>query len=259
MVDDNDSTPCHAPLERLRQRKDELKGLRNESQRSQKKFIHAGLTICLLLLMLPYLLVLTLLPAPLPEYLLNYVIIGIVMTVVTVSLVLGAVTKWIIGGLPLAQDIQEIEFEIELQEINATPVEQRAEKLLRINEFNLKRYYDFNISQNSKTYSLGLWCIVFGVALIAATLFLIWGGALSTDTKAIIAIVGSIGSFLTTYVATIYLKIHAEASAHLESFHTRLVETHRLLLGNVFASRIGDDQQRWKTLSDLAINISKSN
>jgi len=62
---------------------------------------------------------------------------------------------------------------------------------------------------------------------------------------------------MTNYIAAIYLKMHASATNILASFHSRLVETHQLLFGNLLASRIEDDKIRWQTLSQLALNVSK--
>ena len=98
----------------------------------------------------------------------------------------------------IEQDLQTIEFEIDLLQFEVNPRETRAEKILRINNLQLQRYYNLN------------------------------------------------------------LKMHASASSHLGSFHSRLVETHQLLLGNLLASRIEDDTKRWETLSQLALNIVMS-
>jgi hypothetical protein len=158
----------------------------------------------------------------------------------------------------LDQDLQALEFEIDLLQFNVNPRETRAEKVLRINSLQLQRYYDLNLNQNVWVFSLGIFCIFLGLGVIGATLYLILNVAEGLDTKIITGVVGSIGSFLSSYVAAIYLKMHAAATSHLGSFHSRLVDTQELLLGNLLASRIEDDSKRWETLSKIALNMSKS-
>ena len=158
----------------------------------------------------------------------------------------------------IEQDLQTIEFEIDLLQFEVNPRETRAEKILRINNLQLQRYYNLNLNQNIWVFGLGVFCILLGLGVIGLTLYLVLNVASSLDAKIITGIVGTIGSLLSSYIATIYLKMHASASSHLGSFHSRLVETHQLLLGNLLASRIEDDTKRWETLSQLALNIVMS-
>ncbi len=51
--------------------------------------------------------------------------------------------------------------------------------------------------------------------------------------------------------------MHASASTYLASFHTRLVETSQILLGNLLASRIENENKRRETLSQLSIELVK--
>ena len=95
------------------------------------------------------------------------------------------------------------------------------------------------------------------MCIIGLTLYLVLYQATNLDSKIITGVVGSIGSLLTSYIAAIYLKMHASTTSHLGDFHSRLVETQQLLLGNLLASRIDDDTKRWETLSQIALNMSK--
>ena len=152
-------------------------------------------------------------------------------------------------------DIQELDFQIDLQEFDVSPSERRAEKLLGISDFQLRRYYDLNLSQNSWVFGLGIFCILLGVAIIGVTVFLLVRVDLPYETKVITAVVGSIGAILTNFVAAIYLKMNSAATENLAAFHSRLVETHRLLLGNLLASRIENDEKKWDTLSQLSLHL----
>lgn len=158
----------------------------------------------------------------------------------------------------LDQDLQALEFEIDLLQFDVNPRETRAEKVLRINNLQLQRYYDLNLSQNIWVFGLGIFCIILGVCIIGLTLYLVLYQATNLDSKIITGVVGSIGSLLTSYIAAIYLKMHASTTSHLGDFHSRLVETQQLLLGNLLASRIDDDTKRWETLSQIALNMSKA-
>ena len=89
------------------------------------------------------------------------------------------------------------------------------------------------------------------------TLYLLLCVAVSLDTKIITGVVGSVGSIMTNYIAAIYLKMHSTATGNLGAFHSRLVETHQLLFGNLLASRIEDDKVRWQTLSQLALKLAE--
>jgi hypothetical protein len=155
----------------------------------------------------------------------------------------------------IENDIQELDFRIDLQEFDASQSERRAEKILRLSDFQLRRYYDLNLSQNSWIFRLGIFCILLGVAVIGTTLFLVVRMDAPYETKVITAVLGSIGAILTNFVAAIYLQMNTAATKNLAAFHSRLVETHRLLLGNLLASRIEDNEKRWDTLSQLSLHL----
>jgi hypothetical protein len=123
----------------------------------------------------------------------------------------------------------------------------------------LRRYYDLNLRQNSWVFGLGIFCILLGAFIIGATLFLVIGVATNIETKIITAALGAVGSILSNFVAAIYLKMNASATQNLTSFHSRLVETQKLLLGNLLASRIEDDTKRWDTLSQLSLHLIDKN
>ncbi len=157
----------------------------------------------------------------------------------------------------LEDDLKNIDLEIDLKQYEATEREIRAEKLLVMNNFQLRRYYDLNLSQNIWVFGLGIFCIMMGLCVIAVTLYLVLRVATSLDVQIVTGVVGSVGSFMTNYIAAIYLKMHASATSNLSTFHSRLVDTHQSIFGNLLASRIDDDNIRWQTLSQLALNVSK--
>ncbi len=156
----------------------------------------------------------------------------------------------------LEQEIREAEFEIDLQQFERTLIETKAEKTLRLNDAQLQRYYSLNLSQNTWVFVIGIGCMLAGLILVAATIYLVINHAENLDSKIITATLGGIGTLLTSYVAAIFLKMHASATQHLGGFHSRLVDTHQILLASVVASRIGDEALREKTLSELSLKVA---
>jgi hypothetical protein len=155
----------------------------------------------------------------------------------------------------LDTEVQELDFQIDLQQFEANKREARAEKLLWINDLQLRRYYDLNINQNSWVFALGISCIGLGIAVVGTTLFLVLRVAQTPQTQIITAALGAIGAVLSNFVAVIYLKMNTGATENLKVFHSKLVETHQFLLGNLLASRIEQDEKRWETLSQLSLRL----
>jgi|SRR6266852_8815743 len=77
--------------------------------------------------------------------------------------------------------------------------------------------------------------------------------------KIIVACIGGVGAILTNFIAAIYLRMHSTASESLNVFHSKLVESQELLLSNLLASGIEDDQKRWDTLAEISKNIVRRN
>ena len=115
-----------------------------------------------------------------------------------------------------------------------------------MNEFQLRRYYDLNLTQNSWIFILGVFCIVLGTIVIGVTLYLIRIVDSIVSNSSNYCCPGAVGAVLSNFVAVIYLRMNAAASEGLAAFHGRLVETQKLLLGNMLVSRIDDDGKRWK-------------
>ena len=156
----------------------------------------------------------------------------------------------------IEQELREIEFEIDLQQFERTQIETKAEKTLRLNDAQLQRYYSLNLSQNTWVFVVGIGCMLLGITLVGATLYLVINYAENLDSKIITAVLGGVGTILTSYVAAIFLKMHASATQHLGGFHSRLVDTHQILLASVVASRISDEILREKTLSELSLRVA---
>lgn len=164
----------------------------------------------------------------------------------------------------LETDLEEIDYKIDLQRFQVSLSESRAEKVLRLNDFQLRRYYDSTLRHNSLAFWLGVICIALGVGISAWALWFVAGpsaaerGPDGLGEKIVTAVLGAVAALLTNYVAVIYLKIHAAAAGNMVTLHARLVDTHRALLGNLVASRITDEKLRWNTFAEIARSVSQS-
>jgi hypothetical protein len=156
----------------------------------------------------------------------------------------------------LIEQIQDLDFEIDLERYKSANRETRAEKLLRINSTQLRRYYDLNLQQNQWMFGIGIGCILLGVVMISSTVGLIVSHTMPSEEKIIAAVLGGVGSFLTNFVGAMYLKMNSTAAQSLTVFHTQLVKTHELLMSNLLISSIDNDEKRWATLSDLSLRIA---
>jgi Ca2+/Na+ antiporter len=157
------------------------------------------------------------------------------------------------------EDTQNVDFELDLQQYEVSIAERRAEKILRIHQAQLRRYYDLNLSQNVWLFAVGVLCILLGTAVIAVTFYWVTNMTAGVQEKIIVASLGGVGAVLTNFIAVIYLKMHSTASESLNVFHTKLVESQELLLSNLLASRIDDNQKRWDTLSAISRSIVQRN
>lgn len=225
---------------------------RLESSYRQKRVIYA---LCLLFgAIILAGCVLTLINSPFQPLTLFYVALPIY----------GLLTLWTIivsraRTQGIKEELQEIKFEEELLRSEATPEESRAEELLRMHQYQLRRYYDLNLSQNFWVFAVGIFCIFLGVVVISFTIYLI---QLSPNTdwkeKVILGLVGAIGSLMTNYVAVIYLKMHSAITGSMTSFHSTLASTHKLFLANLLVSRIDDSDVRWKSLAKLSLAVAEA-
>jgi hypothetical protein len=156
------------------------------------------------------------------------------------------------------KEFAAVESAIDLSTYGLKDKEVKAEQMLRTNDLQLRQYYELNLNQNRWVFLLGVGCIGTGVLIIAATMYTLLQlkGLENKTPQIVIASLGAVGSILTNFVAVIYLKMNAGTSENLASFHSRLVETHQLMLGSLLTSRIDDDTKRWDTLAALALKMA---
>jgi uncharacterized membrane protein len=153
-------------------------------------------------------------------------------------------------------DLEQLEFESELMAYEASAAERRAEKLLSINEQQLRRYYNLNLSQGLWVLMTGIGCVAVGIAVVGWTFYAVAQAREQTEAQIVIGAVGAVGAILINYVAAVYLRIHASAAESFTAFHARLASTHELFLANLLISRVSE-AHRDDVLCTLAVEIVK--
>ena len=156
----------------------------------------------------------------------------------------------------LRGDIEQLEFESELVAYEASTAERRAQKLLRINEKHLQRYYDLNLRQGLWVLVTGIGCVVAGITVVGWTFYAVNQASGQTEAQIVIGAVGAVGAILINYVAAIYLRMHASAAESLTAFHARLTSIHELFLANLLMASVSETR-RDDALSTLAVAITK--
>lgn len=154
--------------------------------------------------------------------------------------------------------IEDLDFQIHLKQMSgSSDIEKRSEEQLRYNNLQLSRYYEQNLRHNNSAFWLGVFCIFIGTCVIAATFYFVLYVGKSLDAQIVTGVIGGIGAIMTNFIAAIYLMMHGSTTKNLAGFHSRLVDTHKILLANLVASRIENSETREETLKQLAINLSR--
>lgn len=159
----------------------------------------------------------------------------------------------------LRDQMRELSFQIDLAKDEVDQIEGRAEKILNMSSYQIKQYHDFNLRHNRRVFILGSACIGAGIFVVLLALAIVMMWAENVEEKVLVSVLGAIGSILSNFVGAIYLVMHRSAADVLREFHNKLVESHRMLLGNLLASRITEKTKREDVLAKLALElISKS-
>lgn len=151
--------------------------------------------------------------------------------------------------------LQEIDLSIDIEKFKIGTEISYAEKTLRLHNNQLKKYYDLNLRQNSWIFILGICCILLGFGVIIATFYFITEYTKDDTSKIITGVLGGISAIMINYIAALYLKINATVSDNLKEFHSRLVDTHKILMGNVIAAKIENRELKDSTYSSISKEI----
>ncbi|QRM55262.1 hypothetical protein [Sinorhizobium sp. BG8] len=158
-------------------------------------------------------------------------------------------------------DAKDLEDEIDLRQMGAASLEQKAHKLLRIQQNQLSRYLELILQQSRGIFFVGIGAMVAGVAVVVLT---IWqtrtmGPEADVWQKAIVAVVGSIGAIMTNFVAAIYLKMFSNIGSAVQKSISSLSQSTNLNFANVLIANITTEEARNETLKAIAEAISKPN
>ena len=160
----------------------------------------------------------------------------------------------------LASQIQEFENKRELDSLAGAETEKRAQKLLQVNSFELKRYYDQTLRQGGFIFWVGVLCIVLGFAVVGVAFYLLGRIPDSKESEQLLTVVlGAIGGVLANFIGLVYLRMFSETVKSVSGFHERLVETHRLYFANFLSAKVIQDQSlQNKTLAGMAVALAES-
>lgn len=141
--------------------------------------------------------------------------------------------------------------EREFAEIDPEKRALRAEKMFRMNQKELMRYYDMNLAQTKFLSGLGIMMIIFGILIVASSLHMY----MSLGADKILLFVGSLSGIVVDFIGAIFIKMYTKNIEAAVKFHAKFAESNNLLLANSIANKIEDDKIRENTLSEISKNI----
>lgn len=141
--------------------------------------------------------------------------------------------------------------EKEFSEIDPEKRALRAEKMFRMNQKELMRYYDMNLAQTKFLSGLGIMLIISGILIVAASLYMY----MSLVSDRVLLFVGSLSGIVVDFIGTIFIKMYTKNIEAAVKFHAKFAESNNLLLANSIANKIDDDKIREDTLSEISKSI----
>ena len=141
--------------------------------------------------------------------------------------------------------------EKEFSEIDPEKRALRAEKMFRMNQKELMRYYDMNLAQTKFLSGLGIMMIIFGILIVAISLYMY----ISLEADKVLLFVGSLSGMIVDFIGAIFIKMYTKNIEAAVKFHAKFAESNNLLLANSIAHKIDDDKLREETLSEISKNI----
>jgi hypothetical protein len=145
-------------------------------------------------------------------------------------------------------EIDGFKEELELEQIPNQNIIVRADKQFKINQKELQRYYDLNVSQTKFLSKLGIFLIIFGLFIISTSVFLYL--QISNDLWLLVS--GTISGLLIDFIGAIFIGMYIKNLEASIEFHSKLANSNKLLLANSIATKISNEQLRETTLSEIA-------
>jgi hypothetical protein len=152
-------------------------------------------------------------------------------------------------------ELRRLESQLEFEDPSVEPVERRAQRLFRLHQAELDKYYAQARQQSFLAFGVGFLCILlgFGVVIIAAAA--LFTTTAPAEAKIVVAALGAVGAIMANFIAVIALRMFSDSITSLGQLHQRLVTTHHLHFGNFLASKIANADLREKTVAAMATNI----
>lgn len=141
--------------------------------------------------------------------------------------------------------------EKEFSEIDPEKRALRAEKMFRMNQKELMRYYDMNLAQTKFLSGLGIMMIIFGILIVGVTLYMYT----SFEMDKTLLIIGSLSGIVVDFIGAIFILMYTKNIEAAIKFHAKFAESNNLLLANSIANKIEDSKLRENTLSEISVNI----
>lgn len=145
--------------------------------------------------------------------------------------------------------------EKEFSEIDLGKRALRAEKMFRMNQKQLMRYYDMNLAQTKFLSTLGIGLIVVGMFVVLISLYMY----ISKGADMPLLFVGSVSGIIMDFIGAVFIKMYTQNIKAAVKFHAKFAESNNLLLANSIANKIEDTEKREDTLSEISKNIILAN
>lgn len=179
----------------------------------------------------------------------------LLLTILCCMVVISCFFDW--KAAKKIEKIEEVarEEEKEFSEIDPSKRALRAEKMFKMNQKELMRYYDMNLAQTKFLSGLGIMMIIFGILIVVASLIVY----LYTDSDKTLLIVGNVSGIIVDFVGAVFIKMYTQNVEAAVRFHAKFAESNNLLLANSIANKIENEELREQTLSEIAKDIIMSN
>ena len=145
--------------------------------------------------------------------------------------------------------------ELEFAEIDFNKRALRAEKMFKMNQKELMRYYDMNLAQTKFLSVLGIVMIILGIFIVVAS-FVIY---VYTNADRMLLLVGNLSGILIDFVGAVFIRMYTQNVEAAVRFHAKFAESNNLLLAHSIANKIEDGKLREETLSEIAKEIIVTN
>lgn len=147
------------------------------------------------------------------------------------------------------QEIRRIEVELELGQLDINSNEKRAEKLFKLHQLEVEKYYSRTLYHTSYIFWIGCTCLALGFLFIFIFVFF------KMDNTTI-SVIGISSGFFSNFIGAFYFKMYSESIKSVNEFHSRLVNTHHLHFANLLANKISNLNKREETFEKMSENLS---